>query len=234
MAEAMSSFRHDAQVAQVLEWLKQVAQNKGTLSVGRDGVMLPIRLFKKYREGAAATVSVFNRRGERLGTVDLGQMPQAGQETLSEELTRLVRDVLLAWDGPALRLVYLTDAGFHPTESFERVLSRIPDPRHPGTYFAWEWVVDYYHACQYITQLAEALFGRGRAAHAWAAKMRRWLKHKPRAFIGCFAAPVRCAAFADWWARKGATIEPMLICAITPVRWTTGLTGIGGRRSAAA
>ena len=98
MAEAMSPFRHQAQVDQVLAWLKQAAAEGGPrkilLSVGRDGVMLPIRSFKKYREGAAATVSVFNRHGKRLGTVYLGQMPEAGQVTLSDELTCLLKDIL--------------------------------------------------------------------------------------------------------------------------------------------
>lgn len=183
VAEAMSPFRHAAQLEQLLQWLRHAAAEGGprrmVLSVGRDGVMLPIRLAKKYREGAAATVSVFNRRGKRLGTVYLGQMPQAGQEAISCELTALIRDVLAAWDGPTLRLIYVTDAGFHPSEYFANVLSRIPNPHMPGLYYQWEWVVDYYHACQYISKLAEAIFGPGRAAHAWAAKMRRVLKEKP-------------------------------------------------------
>ena len=183
MAEAMSPFRHAAQVDKVLGWLKQAAAEGGprriVLSAGRDGIMLPIRLSKKYKEGATATLSVFNRWGKRLGTVYLGQMPEAGQVTLSEELTRLIQDVLFVWEGPPLRLVYVTDAGFHPREYFENVLCRMFDPRHPNKYFHWEWVVDYYHACEYISKLAETIFGPGRAAHAWAAKMRRWLKEKP-------------------------------------------------------
>lgn len=183
VAEAMSPFRHQAQVDQLLGWLKQAAASDGPrkilLSVGRDGVMLPIRLLKKYREGAAGTVTVFDRLGKRLGTVYLGQMPEAGQTTLSDELTRLIGDVLAAWEGPELRLVYVTDAGFHPRDYYQQVLCRMPDPRRAGKYLTWEWVVDYYHACQYISQLGEAIFGRGRAASAWSAKMRRWLKEKP-------------------------------------------------------
>jgi hypothetical protein len=183
VAEAMSPFRHQVQVAQVLAWLQQAAGESGprriVLSVGRDGVMLPIRGCEKYKEGATATLSVFNRWGKRLGTVYLGQMPEVGQATLSKELTALIQDVLAAWQGPALRLVFVTDAGFHPREYFQNVLSHMPDPRHPGKYLSWEWVVDYYHACQYISQLAQTIFGPGRAAHAWAAKMRRWLKDKP-------------------------------------------------------
>ena len=189
VAEAMSPLRHAAQLAQLLRWLREAAAEDGprriVLSVGRDGVMLPIRLLKKYREGAAATVSVFNRRGKRLGTVYLGQMPQAGQTAISRELTELIREVLAAWDGPTLRLIYVTDAGFHPSEYFTNVLSRMPNPRVPGAYYQWEWVVDYYHACQYISKLAEAIFGPTRAAHAWAAKMRRVLKecNRPSAAV---------------------------------------------------
>lgn len=183
MAEGMSAFRHAAQVEQLMRWLREAHEKSGprriVLSVGRDGVMLPIRNAKNYREGAAATVSVFNRWGQRLGTVYLGQMPEAGQQAISEQLTRLVRDVLAKWDGPLPRLVYVTDAGFHPSEYFAKVLSRLPNPHQPGTYYQWQWVVDYYHACHYISRLADAIFGPGRAAHAWAAKMRRWLKEKP-------------------------------------------------------
>ena len=183
MAEAMTPFRHAAQVEQLLAWLKAAVAEGGprriVLSVGRDGLMLPIRKSLKYKEGAVGTVSVFNRWGRRLGTVYLGQMPQSGQTQLSDQLTRLIGDVLTAWEGPDLRLVYVTDAGFHCRDYFERVLCRMIDPQRPGQLLQWEWVVDYYHACQYVSRLGEAIFGPGRAAHAWSAKMRRWLKEKP-------------------------------------------------------
>ena len=63
-------------------WLAQATDEKGprrpALSAGRDGVMLPILRSQKYKEAAAATVSVMDRWGRRLGTVYLGQMSQAG------------------------------------------------------------------------------------------------------------------------------------------------------------
>jgi len=182
VAEALAEFRHPAQVAQVLGWLEGAAAAGGprriVLSVGRDGIMLPIVKSQKYREGAAATVSVLDGWGHRLGTVYLGQMPKSGQGQLSEQLTRLIEDVLRPWTGPLPRLAYVTDAGHHPTDYFEQVLKRMLHPR-TGKHLAWEWIVDYYHACQYVTKLAEAIFGPGREACAWAAKMRRWLKKKP-------------------------------------------------------
>jgi hypothetical protein len=183
MAEGMSEHRHRAQVETLLSWLSTAAASKGprrfVLSVGRDGVMIPIVKSQKYKEAAAATVSVLDRWGRRLGTVYLGQMPEAHQTTLGDDLTRLLRDVLCRWEGPEPRLVYVTDCGHHPTVYFEEVLARMLNPRRPTEYLPWEWVVDYYHACQYITKLGEAIFGKGRAATSWAAKQRRVLKEKP-------------------------------------------------------
>jgi len=147
MAEGIAPYQHTARVEMLLGWLKQAAQSCGpvrfTLAVGRDGLMLPIRGKATYKEGATATVSVLDRCGKRLGTIYLGQMPESGQGTLSDELTRLLRDVLAQWQGATPRLVYITDAGFHPRDYFENVLSRMLDPKRAGHYLEWEWTVDY-------------------------------------------------------------------------------------------
>jgi hypothetical protein len=174
--------RHEAQVERLLGWLRVAEKSSGrhtpVLSVGRDGIMLPIVARDKYQEGSTATVAVYDRRKKRLGTIYLGQMPESGQAALSESLTRLLTDVLTRWDGLTPKLNYVTDGGHHPTEYFETVLSLMPDPRRSGKTLPWEWIVDYYHACQYITLLAEALFGPGRAAFAWAKKQRQVMKTK--------------------------------------------------------
>jgi hypothetical protein len=91
----------------------------------------------------------------------------------------LVGDVLNQWHGSLPRLVYVTDAGYHPTEYFNRVLSRMCHPR-TGEQLQWDWIVDFYHACQYITKIARAIFGPGREGYAWAKKMRCCLKTKPQ------------------------------------------------------
>lgn len=49
----------------------------------------------------------------------------------------------------------------------------------PAQRLNWEWLVDYYHACERLTKLAEALLGAGREAAAWASKQRRVLRDKP-------------------------------------------------------
>jgi len=186
VAAGMAEHRHEAQVAKLLKLLEQAFASRGNrlpvLAAGRDGIFAPLRKLGKflgYCEAAVATVSVYDRRGDRLGTVFLGRMPEEGQCALSNQLTLLIKDVLKRRTGALPRLAYVTDAGKQQTAYFKKVLRRMRHPR-TGERLRWEWVVDYYHACQYITKMAEALFGEGRAAQAWAAKMRRWLKHKPR------------------------------------------------------
>jgi hypothetical protein len=183
VVEGMGPHCQDAQVAQVLKWLAQAFQSRGgrkpVLAVGRDGLMLPIRDQECYREGATATLSVYDRRGRRLGTVYLGRMPEPGQETLSRQLTALLVAVLAQWTGPLPRLAYITDGGYHQTRYYRQVLRRMSNPRHPGERLKWTWVIDYYHACEYIYKMADALFSSPKRAQAWARKMCRWLKNKP-------------------------------------------------------
>src|SRR5712692_868647 len=100
LRDGVASFREEAQLAKVLELLDKAEQSRGkhrpVLAVGRDGIHVPIR-DEGYHEGATATLSVLDRRGKRLGTVYLGQMPESGQETLSAQLTSLLTTVLTAW-----------------------------------------------------------------------------------------------------------------------------------------
>ena len=185
VSEGVAEYLHQAQKDQLRKWLKAADGSKGrrkiTLGVGRDGIMLPIRGEKTYKEGAVATVTVYDRRGRRLGTVYLGQMPQAYQVTLSEQLTRLLTELLGEWDGRWLRLVYITDAGYHPTEYFDNVLSQREHPRQPGRPMEWIRIVDFYHTCEYLSKLAQILFDDPRAAHGWFRRMRHRLKHEPNA-----------------------------------------------------
>jgi hypothetical protein len=185
VSRGVTEHLHQAQKEQLLAWLRVADDSRGrrkiTLAVGRDGIMLPIRNEKTYKEGAVATVTVYDRRGRRLGTMYLGQMPEAYQTTLSEELTQLITELLEEWDGRWPRLVYITDAGYHPTEYFDNALSQMEHPRHPGRLMEWTRIVDFYHATEYLAKLAAVLFDDSRAAHGWQRRMRRWLKREPNA-----------------------------------------------------
>jgi len=175
----MASHRHLAQVEHVVHWLAQARASMGryrpTLAVGRDGIFVPLQ-HKVWQEGSTATVSVLDRRGKRLGTVYLGHMPEAGQGTLTTQLTALLKAILSQVDSDGLRLVYVTDDGYHPSDYYHSVLQKMPDPRRPWRSLEWRRVIDYYHACQYVQQLADVIFGPGTESQCWAKRMREQLK----------------------------------------------------------
>jgi hypothetical protein len=182
LSAALAEQRQPAQVAKVLTWLRQAQSSRGRhrplLCAGRDGIHVPL-VRGSYREGATATLAVFDRRGKRLGTVYLGRMPEPGQPTLSQQLTDLIVAVLAAWEGPPPRLAYVTDGGWHPTDYYAKVLRKLEDPRRPGHRLHWERVIDFYHAAGYVYQLGEALFGDTAAGRAWARRMRKRLRDEP-------------------------------------------------------
>jgi hypothetical protein len=180
LSERLTPQRHDSQKTRLLELLAQAHASKGkhkpVLAVGRDGITMGIRVKKGsvFEVATTGTLSVYDRSGKRLGTVYLAYAPQPEQTQMSKELTRLVRDVLAAWQGPLPRLCYVTDAGKSETSYYRRVLAVM---RHPVTKQRLKWVrvVDYYHASQRVWTMAERLLGKGRGASCWAVKMLKWL-----------------------------------------------------------
>jgi hypothetical protein len=173
-----------ARVDRLVELLDEAQRSRGkhrpTLACGRDGVMVPIR-GRGYQEAATGTVSVHDRRGKRLGTVYLGQMPESGQRRLTKQLTAVLTAVLAAWHtlgGTCPRLQYLSDGGHHPQEFFRRVLSCLADPWRPGQCLPWQWTLDFYHACTHLWKMAEGLFGDSPPAWSWYRRMRHWLRDR--------------------------------------------------------
>jgi hypothetical protein len=180
MSAGMAEQREAVQVAKLQTWLQKAETTPGphrpVLSAGRDGVMVPLRGDKDYREAAAGTVSVIDRSGQRVGTVYLGRMPETGQKTLSRQMTSLITTLIAALTVPLPRLHYVTDCGHEPSRYFKQTLRRMVDPRS-GRLLAWTWVVDFYHACGYLTKMSEGLWTQIAPA-AWARKMRYWLRDK--------------------------------------------------------
>jgi hypothetical protein len=177
----VASYRQEAQVERLLQWLGEAATSRGrhrpVLAVGRDGVMVPIR-GQGYQEASAATVSVYNRRGKRLGTVYLGQMPEKHQATMTKELTALLTAVLTQWSGPTPRLAYITDKG-QAQDDYWRRLRRMQNPRQRSQRLEWEWVLDFFHVCGYVSKMSDALFGRCvHQGQGWFKRMRKWLRER--------------------------------------------------------
>ena len=175
---AMTPLRREHQAQQVVAWLREAQDARGgnrpVLAVGRDGITLRSRPHRFWEVASVGTLTVYNRMGQRLGTVYLAYTPEPGQETMTGELTALVEEVFRQWDGPTPRLVYLTDAGENEVQYFRRVLRKL---RHPttGELLPWQWIVDYYHASERLYTMGHALLGEGREAFAWARRMGKLL-----------------------------------------------------------
>jgi hypothetical protein len=180
VSAAMTPLRREHQARQVVAWLRQAQDARGgnrpVLAVGRDGITLRTRPHRFWEVASTGTLSVYDRKGRRLGTVYLAYTPEPGeaQQTMTDELTALLGEVFRHWDGPLPRLVYVTDAGENETQYFRRVLEPM---RHPSTgeRLSWQWIVDYYHASERLHTLGAALFGEGREALAWARRMGKLL-----------------------------------------------------------
>jgi hypothetical protein len=197
---SMAPPRHAAQVDQVVRWLEQVRVSTGrfrpTLVVGRDGIFVPLR-HGVGQEGSTATISVLDRQGQRLGTVSLGCMPASGQGTLTAQLNALLQAILRQVESQGLRLVYVTDEGYPPSDYSHRVLQKMSDPRRPWRRLEWRRIVAFYHACQYIQQLADLIFGAGAEAQRWATQRRHMWKTKAAGGAG-----VTIGRGAAAWARS--------------------------------
>jgi hypothetical protein len=180
LSAAMTEQRHEVQVEKILELLAQASVSKGrhrpVLSVGRDGITLGLRLSKctVFEVASAGTISVLDRRGQRLGTIYLAYTPESCQGTMSAQLTRLLEEVLRRWEEPDPRLCYVTDAGDNETTYYNKVLRRMRHPR-TGERLDWIRVVDYYHASERIWTMADALFGKGPVSKSWARRMLKLL-----------------------------------------------------------
>jgi len=159
LSAGMEHFRREHQAKQVVGWLRQAYASSGrhrpALALGRDGITLCTSPHSFYEVATTATLSIYDRCGNRLGTVYLAYAPELGQQTMTDELTALLLEVLRQWEGPLPRLAYITDAGANETQYPRKVLNKLRHPR-TGQRLCWQWIVDYYHASQRLTTMAEA------------------------------------------------------------------------------
>lgn len=182
LAENLEPLRQTSQVDRLLELLsdatKSVGNRKPVLCVGRDGITLRHRV-GFFEVATAATISVYDRAGKRLGTIYLAHPPELGQATMDDMITSLLSELLSRWQGPLPRLAYVTDSGSNETNYFRRVLRKM---KHPLTNQRLDWtrVADFYHVSERVWAMAEALFTNKekRESAAWARRMLKNLKRK--------------------------------------------------------
>ena len=180
LASAMEPLRQTHQVDALLEMLRIAGQSSGSrkavLCVGRDGITLRHRL-GFFEVATAATVSVYDRAGKRLGTIYLAYPPELGQATMDGMLRGLLETLFSRWEGPLPRLAYVTDSGSNETDFYRRFLRSMTHPI-TGAKLDWTRVADFYHVSERVWALADALFTKSqeRESIAWTRRMLKNLK----------------------------------------------------------
>lgn len=170
LSGGMEPFREDAQVAKLIDLIDE-ARNRGqkpVLSVSRDGVALGLAPWSFFEMASVACVSVL-ADGCRLGTVYLGRTPETNQATLSSQLTSLLKATIRRCGESVPEIVYVTDAGKIETAYWQNTLRKF---FVDGVRIKIIRVVDYYHAAERLTTIADALkFGKDKLKRA------SWLEH---------------------------------------------------------
>lgn len=173
LADAMEPHREACQCDQLLEWIDEAEKNGKNivLSVSRDGVSLGIQPLGFFEMASVATLSVFSE-GRRLGTVYLAAAPEENQATLSEQLTSLLSQVVRAGGVKLAKIVYVTDAGKVETGYWKNVLRKLYVDGHR---IKIERVVDYYHASERLTIIADSLRISAKQRSEWIVHVRKLL-----------------------------------------------------------
>ena len=180
LATQVRSVHDEEAIRQLIDWIDEARQSEGKhdvlLQVGRDGVFVQTR--PCWEEASCGTIAVYDRSRRRVGTIYLGQMPESEQPTMTRRLTEVIGGVLCGAGPEVLKLRYVTDAGCHPQSYYRDVLCKM---KHPltGRRLKWTWCVDFFHACEYVSQLAASIFGSGTdKALQWAKEQRHTLRHE--------------------------------------------------------
>jgi hypothetical protein len=164
-----------------LQTQETVPGEAATVALSVDGVMAPLkahataRVAKRaaagkhasgpsgYREVGCGTLTLYDREGERLQTVQYARMPEYKKGTLAAQLQAEAQAILGA--RPDLQRVYLADGAETNWEllaEVERALGG--DPTQSVQ------IVDFYHACEHLKDGCDAIWGestpRGQAEFA--------------------------------------------------------------------
>jgi hypothetical protein len=170
LAGGMQPLGQQARVDKLMELIRKAREEGKTpvLSVSRDGVALGLAPWSFFEMASVACVSVI-AGGKKLGTVYLGRVPETNQVTLSNQLTELLKATIRRFGDDVPEIVYVSDAGKVETAYWRNTLSKF---FVDGRRLKITRVVDYYHAAERLTTIADALkFGKDKA------KRNEWLEH---------------------------------------------------------
>ncbi len=173
LAESMEPHREVCQLAQLQQWIDEAATSGKNivLSVSLDGVSLGMAPFANFEMASVSTLSVYSE-GKRMGTVYIAAAPEENQATLTQKLTSLLTGIIRARGTKLARIVYVTDAGKVETAYWKNVLRKL---YVDGQRIKIERILDYYHASERLTVIADSLKLTAHKRSEWLSRMRTLL-----------------------------------------------------------
>lgn len=182
---------HRQQWEAAVQVQETVPMEATTLAISVDGVMAPLkpqgeereaRAAKRtapgqqasgptgYREVGCGTLTLYDREGERLHTIQYARMPEPKKVTLREQLPTEAQAILGA--RPDLRRVYLADGAEPNWELLAGVERALGGNPRTGVQ-----IVDFFHACEHLKGGCDAIGGESTPrGHAEFARLRTLLK----------------------------------------------------------
>src|SRR4028118_1494946 len=157
-----------AAVAMVKEeqWSYQVPELEAdvtTIGIGIDGTCL-LTCQDGWREAMVGTISLYDKAGERLHTTYVGATPEYGKKTFFKRMSAEITKVSAAF--PTAMKVGVADGAKTNWPFLTKHTER--------------QILDFYHATEYLTNVADAQFARDpRARKQWLDDATTTLKHDP-------------------------------------------------------
>ena len=132
-----------------------------TISIGRDGTTMLIRN-EGYRETMNGTISFYNKVGERVHTIYIAQAPQYGKVDFEARFSKEIEQVQAKF----------TDAHY---------IGLADGSKDNWTYldqYVQDSILDYWHACEYISKASKAASKSTCKQKEWAKSAREKLKNE--------------------------------------------------------
>jgi hypothetical protein len=142
----------------------QLGGKVATVSIGVDGTSMLI-CDQNWREAMTGSISLYDKHGERLHTIYAGAAPEYGKETFFQRMEQEIVHVKSLY--PKALFVGIADGA----QSNWAFLDSHID----------EQVLDFYHATQYLTSAAAALWRNEEERQQWLEDQCHNLKHKHHA-----------------------------------------------------
>jgi hypothetical protein len=126
---------------------------------------------RSWHEASVGTVSFWDKDSKHLKTIYLARMPESGKGTLADEVEDELNMALAR--RPDLHVEFAADGDPHQWSLMEGMALRLPETATGGV----TYMLDFYHAAEYLQHAANAIEGRDSpAARVLAADWREQLK----------------------------------------------------------